>query len=300
MDIFHRMNLDSIVLASGKTTRRSEIPFRPEHKLNIVELVKNSIGKSVDDIPIPFNYREPLSMLQRLTEEMFYSESLDKAARCDDVYLQMAHVAAYAISCYSNSIRTTKPFNPMIGETYECDRTNDVDCGGWRSLCEQISYNPSVIAVHADSKHGWEFNYNFKMTSKFRLNYLQVVPTTVKYLKFRNTGQHYTWNIVPTYVRNILVGKFWVENIGDVTICNHEQQIKCNLKFLAHTYFSPKSLNTVNGYVSGPDENIHYLISGTWTEKIELFKVDNPGPIACKDGFVTSTPIVIWEKKPDP
>jgi hypothetical protein len=239
-------------------------------------------------------------MLQRLTEEMLYSETLDKAAECEDFYLQMAYVAAYVISCYSNSTRTTKPFNPLIGETFECDRINDTDCGGWKSLMEQISYNPPCIAVCVESIHDWEFFYNFEMTSKFRLNCLQVTPTAIKQLKFKNSGQHYTWNIVPTFVRNVLLGKFWVENIGDVVIRSHQQNITCNLKFLAQTYFSPKSLNVVNGYISDCEGKVHYLIDGTWTEKIELSKVCNPGPISCKDDFITSEPTIIWEKKQAP
>ena len=62
---------------------------------------------------------------------------LDKGANCNDSCEQMCYVAAYAISCYSTTTnRTTKPFNPLLGETYECDRMDDL---GWRSLTEQVS-----------------------------------------------------------------------------------------------------------------------------------------------------------------
>ncbi len=138
------------------------------------------------------------------------------------------------------------------------------------------------------------------MTSKFRFNSLEVNPSTVKHLKFKKSGQYYTWNIVPTFVRNVLVGKFWVENIGDVVICNHQQKIKCNLKFLAQTYFSPKSLNVVDGHISDSDGKVHYLINGTWTDKVELYKVCNPGLLSRRDEFVISEPTVIWEKIPAP
>lgn len=32
--------------------------------------------------------------------------------------------------------RTNKPFNPLLGETYECDRMSDL---GWRAISEQAS-----------------------------------------------------------------------------------------------------------------------------------------------------------------
>jgi len=75
-------------------------------------------------------------MLQRLTEDYEYAEILDVAALCSDACEQMAHVAAFTVSSYaSTSNRTGKPFNPLLGETYECDRMNDL---GWRAISEQV------------------------------------------------------------------------------------------------------------------------------------------------------------------
>lgn len=83
------------------------------------------------------NFCEPLSMLQRVTESFEYSDILDKAALCTDPCEQMAYVAAFTISIYaSTSNRTGKPFNPLLGETFECDRTSDL---GWRAISEQVN-----------------------------------------------------------------------------------------------------------------------------------------------------------------
>lgn len=82
------------------------------------------------------NFNEPLSMLQRLTEDLEYHELLDKAARCDSSLEQLCLVAAFSVSSYSTTVhRTAKPFNPLLGETYELDRREDF---GYRSLCEQV------------------------------------------------------------------------------------------------------------------------------------------------------------------
>lgn len=75
-------------------------------------------------------------MLQRLTEEFEYSKCLDEAARCEDSCEQLAYIAAFVISAYANTTtRTGKPFNPLLGETFECDRREDY---GWRSVAEQV------------------------------------------------------------------------------------------------------------------------------------------------------------------
>ena len=75
-------------------------------------------------------------MTQRLTEELEYSDLLDRAACCENSLERICYVAAFSISAYaSTALRTGKPFNPLLGETYEFDRTQDM---GWCSLAEQV------------------------------------------------------------------------------------------------------------------------------------------------------------------
>ncbi len=75
-------------------------------------------------------------MTQRLTEELEYAEILDHAAACDSSLEQICHVAAFSISSYASTAdRTGKPFNPLLGETYELDRSDDL---GWTSIAEQV------------------------------------------------------------------------------------------------------------------------------------------------------------------
>ena len=62
--------------------------------------------------------------------------NLEKWEKIQDPLVQMCYVAAYAVSNYSTTgNRTNKPFNPLLGETYECDRSDDL---GWKSLTEQV------------------------------------------------------------------------------------------------------------------------------------------------------------------
>lgn len=122
--------------------RRTRVPDKPNYPLNLWSFMKNCIGKELSKIPMPVNFNEPLSMLQRLTEDYEYSELLDAAAKCTDVCEQLAYVAAFTISSYSTtSNRTGKPFNPLLGETYECDRTDDF---GWRVIAEQVCSMMSI------------------------------------------------------------------------------------------------------------------------------------------------------------
>lgn len=91
--------------------------------------------------------------------------------RCTDPCEQLAYVAAFTISSYSTtSTRTGKPFNPLLGETFECDRSDDL---GWRAVSEQVSHHPPMVAQFCEGKE-WHCWQEFTMTSKFRGKYLQV------------------------------------------------------------------------------------------------------------------------------
>ena len=97
--------------------RRKEITLRPNYSINLWSIMKNCIGKDLSRIPIPVNFSEPLSMLQRITEELEYSDLLDKAAQCEDQWEQMAYVAAFTVTAYSTTAtRTNKPVSKLINK----------------------------------------------------------------------------------------------------------------------------------------------------------------------------------------
>lgn len=72
---------------------------------------------------MPVTLNEPLNVLQRLCEELEYSELLDRAAGIDDPYERMVEVAAFAVSSYASTLSRAgnKPFNPLLGKhLYDC------------------------------------------------------------------------------------------------------------------------------------------------------------------------------------
>lgn len=58
--------------------RRERLPFfvDSEIKLNIWGIIKDSVGKDLSKFAVPVYLNEPLSMLQRLAEEVQYPELL--------------------------------------------------------------------------------------------------------------------------------------------------------------------------------------------------------------------------------
>lgn len=66
---------------ASKRQRRTRVPDKPNYPLNLWSIMKNCIGKDLSKIPMPVNFSEPLSMLQRLTEDYEYADILDVAAK---------------------------------------------------------------------------------------------------------------------------------------------------------------------------------------------------------------------------
>ncbi|KAH9645572.1 hypothetical protein HF086_005221 [Spodoptera exigua] len=69
----------------------------------IVPKTQDIVVWELSKIPIPVNFSEPLSMLQRLTEDYEYSSVLDQAAKFSDPAQQLAYVAAFTVSSYATT-----------------------------------------------------------------------------------------------------------------------------------------------------------------------------------------------------
>ncbi|XP_042661722.1 oxysterol-binding protein 2 isoform X3 [Tyto alba] len=287
-----------------KKRRRTRIPDKPNYSLNLWSIMKNCIGKELSKIPMPVNFNEPLSMLQRLTEDLEYHELLDKAVKCESSTEQMCFVAAFSVSSYSTTVhRTAKPFNPLLGETYELDRLEEL---GFRSLCEQVSHHPPAAAHHVYSKRGWTLWQEITIASKFRGKYLSIMPLGAIHLEFHSSGNHYVWRKVTSTVHNIIVGKLWIDQSGEIEIVNHKSKDKCQLKFTPYSYFSRDVPRKVTGVVSDADGKAHYVMSGTWDEKMECSKIvqSSHGSTSTegkqKTVYQTLSPKVLWKKYPLP
>ncbi len=59
--------------------------------------------------------------------------------------------------------RHSKPFNPLLGETYELVNQE----AGYCVVVEQVSHHPPVTALHAESEK-WIFWEEYKLDIKFR------------------------------------------------------------------------------------------------------------------------------------
>ncbi|XP_065582565.1 oxysterol-binding protein 1-like [Artemia franciscana] len=253
-----------------KPQRRSRIPDKPDLSLNLWKIIKQNWGKSLFSIKLPVNINEPLSMLQRLTEEYQYSDILDTAAGKSDSCEQLSYVAAFVVSCYgTTSFRTTKPFNPLLGETYEWDRTDDL---GWRCVSEQVCHRPRTSAQFCESKN-WVCYQEFSVDDTSSYTSIKFEPKGDTHLKFPATGNHYVWGRVKATAHNIFFGKLWIDHYGKLEIMNHKTGEKCFLKFEQYKYCIQSEGKQVTGRVFNIKGEAAWTLNGTWDKKLEAENV---------------------------
>ncbi|BES91879.1 Oxysterol-Hypothetical protein protein [Nesidiocoris tenuis] len=230
---------------------------------SVWSVLKNSIGKELSKIAMPVVFNEPLSFLQRMVEYMEYAHLLQEASSKSDPVERLQYVCAFAVSALaSNWDRLGKPFNPLLGETYELERQ------GYRVICEQVSHHPPISAFHADSED-FIFHGSIHPKLKFWGKSVEIQPKGTVTVEFPKWGEAYTWTNVNCCVHNIIVGKLWIEQYGTMEIVNHVTGLRAVLNFKPAGWFS-KDLHRVEGFIMDKNKKKLNFLYGKWTDFIRV------------------------------
>uniref|UniRef100_A0A7N6BYL9 Oxysterol-binding protein n=1 Tax=Anabas testudineus TaxID=64144 RepID=A0A7N6BYL9_ANATE len=272
------------ILASSDNVRRSTLPSpSPTSSVSLWNILRNNIGKDLSKVAMPVQLNEPLNTLQRFCEELEYSELLDRANQTQDPYQRMVYVATFAISSYASTYHRagSKPFNPVLGETYECDRPDK----GFRFIAEQVSHHPPVSACHADSKN-FTFWQDVRWKNKFWGKSMEIVPMGTTHVTLPAFGDHYEWNKVTSCIHNILSGQRWIEHYGEMAIKNiNSDACQCKVTFVKAKSWS-STVNEVQGVITDLKGKVVHSIFGKWHESV--FQGDPPSAMC------------IWRANPMP
>ncbi|XP_030610554.1 oxysterol-binding protein-related protein 7 isoform X2 [Archocentrus centrarchus] len=269
------------------TGRRTKLPAHcPDNShVGLVAILYNNIGKDLARVSMPAVLNEPINLLQRLCEELEYSELLDTASNTPDPYQRMVYIAAFAISGYSTATfrNRYKPVNPILGETYECIREDR----GFRLISEQVCHHPPISACHADSEN-FSFWQDQRWKNQFWGKSLEILPTGMVNVTLPRYGDHYEWNKVVTCIHNVFSQQRYLEHYGEVTIKNLKNKIcTCKITFVKSRYWgSDTNKNEVQGTVLDQSGSVIHRFGGLWHEGIFCDTLP--------------TPKCIWKPNPQP
>ncbi|KAF7052235.1 hypothetical protein CFC21_060355 [Triticum aestivum] len=210
--------------------RRKKLPdpVEKEKGVSLWSMIKDNIGKDLTKVCLPVYFNEPLSSLQKCFEDLEYSYLIDRAyewGKRGDSLMRILSVAAFAVSGYASTDgRSCKPFNPLLGETYEADYPDK----GLRFFSEKVSHHPMVVACHCEG-NGWRFWADSNLKSKFWGRSIQLDPVGVLTLEF-DDGEVFQWSKVTTSIYNLILGKLYCDHYGTMRIQGN-REYSCKLKF---------------------------------------------------------------------
>ncbi|KAH7419902.1 Oxysterol-binding protein-domain-containing protein [Cadophora sp. MPI-SDFR-AT-0126] len=268
-------SLDPLPISADIKHRRT-VPAATVMPPSLIGFLRKNVGKDLSTISMPVSANEPLSLLQRVAEQLEYAHILNTAASQNVPMQRLLHVTAFAVSQFSTNrakeraIR--KPFNPMLGETYELVRSESDVPGGFRMLVEKVSHRPVRMACQADSTR-WSFSQSPAPTQKFWGKSAELITEGRVRLVLHlpdGSDEFYSWNTATVFLRNVVVGEKYVEPVGTMTVTNETDSSKATVEFKQKGMFGGRSEDVqIDTY--GPNGAPTGLgLVGNWTTSLQV------------------------------
>ncbi|KAL7086255.1 hypothetical protein ACP275_14G328200 [Erythranthe tilingii] len=253
-----------------KRRKKLPDPVEKEKGVSLWSMIKDNIGKDLTKVCLPVYFNEPLSSLQKCYEDLEYSYLIDRAyewGKRGNSLMRILNVAAFAISGYASTEgRNCKPFNPLLGETYEADYPDK----GLRFFSEKVSHHPMIVACHCEGT-GWKFYGDSNLKSKFWGRSIQLDPVGVLTLEF-DDGEIFQWSKVTTSIYNLILGKLYCDHYGTMRIeGNHGYS--CKLKFKEQSIID-RNPHQVQGIVQDKSGKTVATLFGKWDESMHFVHGD--------------------------
>ncbi|KAA8522253.1 hypothetical protein F0562_012926 [Nyssa sinensis] len=274
--------------------RRKKLPdpVEKEKGVSLWSMIKDNVGKDLTRVCLPVYFNEPISSLQKCFEDLEYSYLLDRAyehGKAGNGLLRALNVAAFAVSGYASSEgRHCKPFNPLLGETYEADYPEK----GIHFFSEKVSHHPTLIACHCEGK-GWKFWGDSNLRTKFWGTSIQVDPVGILTLEF-DDGEVFQWSKVTTKIYNLILGKVYCDHHGTMHI-HGNRQYSCKLRFKEQSILD-RNPHQVHGFVEDVTGKKVATLFGKWDDS--MYYMNGDGTSKPKDLADAS---LLWKRsKPPP
>ncbi|KAG2496088.1 hypothetical protein HYH03_005691 [Edaphochlamys debaryana] len=159
-------------------------------------------GINLTKISLPVCLFEARSFLERLTTNWEYNSLLQHAAACSDPADRMRWTVAFAVSGLCRQVSFHKPFNPILGETYQAVYPN-----GIRVFCEQISHHPPISSWEVyEPSAKFVFTGNGNWVAGIKGNSVKGRQTGRNVVRFASDGASIEYELPGLQVKGVLWG----------------------------------------------------------------------------------------------
>jgi len=214
---------------------------------------------------------------------------LNKGGVHDNPYLRLAYVAGFCLGGFSmHENRTLKPFNPLLGETFEY-MDNKLN---FRYFAEQVSHHPPISACYAESDV-FTFYTNSHAKSKLSImrGALEFHPAGRTFINFKKFNETITYTKPRVCVRGLIIGKMRIDMYGKIILKNHSTEDFCELEIMEEGLFNNKDKGKVIGGCYDKDKNLRLKVEGNWRSHLDVLLPDSEGMFTIRENIWKQTPI---------
>ncbi|CAF3889287.1 unnamed protein product, partial [Rotaria magnacalcarata] len=277
----------------------SQIPFEiyesayeeePEEELAPIDgtiishlISQARISMDLTKITLPTFILERRSFLEMLADFLAHPDQFVNVAdhqTSRDRFIQVVKWYLSAFHAGRKSAVPKKPYNPILGETFQCcydigtspSSSNNLAKDGpvpWSSddnvtfIAEQTSHHPPIAAFYAEcpAKH-IQIDGCLWTKSKFLGLSVAVHMIGDATLTLLDHDEHYVITFPSAYGRSIL-GVPWFEMGGKVSIDCEKTGYSANIEFLTKPFYNGKK-HQITGTLFGPEKKEFCKIDGEW------------------------------------
>jgi len=187
-------------------------------------------GKSIINISLPVSIFEPRSFLERITDVWCYLPCyLPKAAVAKEPIERLKWVVTFVVSGLFRGVKQMKPFNPLLGETWQATYAD-----GTAVFMEQSSHHPPVSSFQVWGPAGlYKYWGSHEYQASFTPNGIVGGQLGANNIEFAD-GTRIVFNLPHVSMSGLVMGERvfnYVDKNTPIRFTDEKNNLRCELKF---------------------------------------------------------------------
>jgi len=207
-------------------------------------------GRGVVGVSLPIRVFEARSLIERLCDIWSYIPNyLIPAAQISDPVERVKKVVSMCMSALHLTAKQTKPFNPILGETYQAYFPEH----GITIDLEHTSHHPPIanfLIKHKDFKMWGQFEFIAKLEG-FTKNVITMLQEGATYIQF-NDGHKLICYCPYLYLEGMMHGDRTAKYVGALKVIDEANKIKAIVKLGEsgdHKHLPKKRVDVFHGKI---------------------------------------------------